>query len=519
MTVPSLIFFFSLILLISIGTDAGNTYAPTYIPNSPTYIPNSAITIPNINTGAATCPQGITFTTIPLGVGTGITGTCTTVPTGAVCTPYAAGGQACYVSTVVKYSEPGAATACAALGGSLVNIQSFAEFYFLAITFPNQVVWINSWQGDAYSGRCIDFTTGGGGTAAITMDDCGQVYVGLCEFKNITCTNGPSSCITGTNLLINGGFELPVCNQPFCSFASIPGWVVLQADNSAGLVKIDTTNLLPCIEGRQCLDLASSGQVNQYFQSFQTVVGASYQLNFYFTTNPSCSATPFTVILMVTVFDNIGTTLQSTPYSSTAGGTSILTTLNWRLQTTQFVATSTLTTIRFSGSTPVPSCGPIIDNVSVTCLSSLINNPITPIPQPIIIPNPNQPIVIPTYPNQPVVVPTYPTTQPVVVPTYPTTQPIITPTYPITQPIVTPNYPITQPIVIPSTQPVVPYPSTHPTTGYPTGPNYPTYPIPSYSQHHQRQHHQRQHHHKPAVRVHKKLADSYSDSYSSFLKD
>jgi len=456
---PSFIFY--LLFLITLATGNNNTVAPTVsstsgyhipiLPTNPAYpILPSTPTIPyNINSGAITCAQGSTFTTLPLGLGSPLIGGCGGAPPGAVCTPSFTGvGQACYVTTALAFNELGASTACAALGGQLANIQSFGEFYYLAASFPNEILWINSWQGDTYGTRCIDFTTGIGGSGAITVGECEHPYNALCEFKNVSCGNAPVGCFPGVNLLINGGFELPICNQPFCYFSTIPGWVVLHSDNTVGAVdEIDTTSVLPCIEGRQCTDLASTGQVNQYFQSFPTVVGATYQLSFDFAANPLCSTTPFTVTLNADIFDSSGTSLQSSssPFSTT-GGTVTPTNLNWMLKTIPFTATTTLSTVHFSGNTPVLNCGPILDNVAVTCLPPT-GIPLIPTISPVLLPYPVTQPIYPTNPIQPIVIPTHPGTQPIVAPTYPTypTYPIhpTYPTYPI-NPInpINPNFPI-----------------------------------------------------------------------------
>jgi len=193
------------------------------------------------------------------------------------------------------------------------------------------------------------------------------------------CGDGTGCCALGSttppcpnnnNLIVNGGFEVPICNGGYCLFNNIDGWIVLQTGALIGaLVEIDNTAFV-CHSGSQCSDMASTGAVNVYLQTFATQPGNTYQLSFWEAANPDCSSSTISVSITASLFDSNGVLLATGTFPFT-GGDSLTspTNMGWTLQTFSFVATTVETTLLFTGTTQFSSCGPVLDDVSVTCTS------------------------------------------------------------------------------------------------------------------------------------------------------
>jgi len=188
-----------------------------------------------------------------------------------------------------------------------------------------------------------------------------------CDGGTGCCSMAPTcSCISGQNLIVNGGFEIPICpSTSYCDVPTIPGWVILDNNGNPGPSgEIDNIAFLNCPQGNQCTDLSTAAQVDQYIQTFYTVPSQQYTLSYYSAANPFCNPSPYTVILNETVFDSNGVILQSTsiPYTTTPNGP-----ITWISHTAVFTATTTLTSLFYAGFTPYLGCGPTLDNVQVTC--------------------------------------------------------------------------------------------------------------------------------------------------------
>jgi len=184
------------------------------------------------------------------------------------------------------------------------------------------------------------------------------------------CNNGTGCCALSAttppcsntnNLIINGGFEAPICNSGFCLFNNIDWWIVLQSDATTGpLVEIDNTAFVP-----QCTDMASTGAVNIYLQTFPTQPGNTYVL-FWEAANPDCSSSTISVSVTASLLDSNGVVLATVSFPFT-GGDSVTNPSNmgWILYTLTFVASTIETTLLFTGTTQFSSCGPVLDDVSV----------------------------------------------------------------------------------------------------------------------------------------------------------
>jgi len=178
----------------------------------------------------------------------------------------------------------------------------------------------------------------------------------------------PGVCPNHNNLIVNGGFEAPICVGAFCLVANIDGWIVLQHDASIGaLVEIDATAFV-CHSGLQCTDMSSNADVNIYIQSFPTIPGNNYNFSFWEAANPECSAGTISVSVAASLFDSNGIILANGVFAFIGGG--LLTSpsnLGWTFHSLVFTATTIETTLIFTGVSPFLSCGPLLDDVSVTC--------------------------------------------------------------------------------------------------------------------------------------------------------
>lgn len=109
----------------------------------------------------------------------------------------------------------------------------------------------------------------------------------------------------GTNLIVNGSFEIPrVPTNGFTKFSSptnFPGWIV-----SSGGVDVVDTNYFPSASGLQSLDLNARSPGNVY-QDISTTAGDTYTLRFALMGNP---APPTIKRMEVTWNSNLLATLE-----------------------------------------------------------------------------------------------------------------------------------------------------------------------------------------------------------------
>jgi len=188
--------------------------------------------------------------------------------------------------------------------------------------------------------------------------------------KEVININSNTNICQNTNLLKNGGFEEPFCSSNTCAFTGIPGWAVYQSSGvPTSQIEINTYSTFATAEGRQCSDMSSGGQVQQYIQSVSTIAGNTYALTYYYSGNPNCDNNAIVMMLNESVYDISRIILHTTVFSYLVGGSvSSPTQMNWASNTIQFKAISKTTNIYFSGYSPVNSCGPVIDNIIVTCI-------------------------------------------------------------------------------------------------------------------------------------------------------
>lgn len=173
-------------------------------------------------------------------------------------------------------------------------------------------------------------------------------------------------------LIVNGSFEQPIINADFVVFNTttqgIPGWTITSND-----VDIVRNNILgtsiEAHDGTQWLDLNgfSRGIIAQFFD---TVVGQSYALRFFYADNPFSNASGSQLGVEktgnFTVRDDSLTLITSGAFSHS---TTTAATADWfDSGIIHFTATSASTRLAFSGDVDSASTGVFLDSVSVTAV-------------------------------------------------------------------------------------------------------------------------------------------------------
>ena len=146
----------------------------------------------------------------------------------------------------------------------------------------------------------------------------------------------------GQNLLVNGSFETPpVTNATRVDYptnlfpwqtttTNFEIWTNGWRNPAAGLGPLDSA------DGRQNLEILSEGTNVTVWQTVPTINGERYAFSFYYSPRPNSASDVFTV------------SLNSNKIFSALEDGSGLTNFDWRRFTTNFVATSNLTTLAFS---------------------------------------------------------------------------------------------------------------------------------------------------------------------------
>jgi hypothetical protein len=189
------------------------------------------------------------------------------------------------------------------------------------------------------------------------------------------------------NLLVNGGFESPSqASVPnFATFnvgtqtstTYITGWTVIQGNvdlttaadygpltNTLDLSSVQDVDLIGNSQG-------SNGVFGGLAQSFATIAGQTYQLTFDYSHNSGrTSSNGFAAQVTVVDANNLANSLFSTVVSQASG------TATWVAFSTDFTATSNLSTLSFIDTQGAFDAGIYLDDVSV----APVNASATPIP-------------------------------------------------------------------------------------------------------------------------------------------
>lgn len=157
------------------------------------------------------------------------------------------------------------------------------------------------------------------------------------------------------NLIVNGSFEdnnVAAGNWAYFDSASVNGW------EGSNLEIWNTFGGVTAPDGKQHAELNAhpyTGSVFSIFQSFNTIVGQTYDVSFFYSARESANeAFSFSVGTLSTLINDhvVG---------------------NWNQYTNSFVANSTSTTLRFT-SADVGTIGNFLDNVVVTTKSNVIES-------------------------------------------------------------------------------------------------------------------------------------------------
>lgn len=158
------------------------------------------------------------------------------------------------------------------------------------------------------------------------------------------------ACFAQANLLVNGSFEdTPVANNSFQNVVAgssfITGWTV--TGTSVDVIAGPTTWIPQ--NGNQSIDLAGTPGPGAVGQSFTTIIGQDYEVNFYLGSNHQGSGDKSVNVYINGVSENL------------TGG---LTNGSWVQFTRTFTASALSTEVKFE-STNSGNFGGAVDNVSV----------------------------------------------------------------------------------------------------------------------------------------------------------
>lgn len=194
-------------------------------------------------------------------------------------------------------------------------------------------------------------------------------------FLLITCVFAVRAA-SAQNLLVNGGFEVPVQGPPFFATFNIPagstyitGWNVVQgnvdltatASYGPGPNTLDPTSV-------QDIDLVgdtngSGGVFGGLSQAFATVTGQQYQLTFHFSHNNGTMSPDYAAQVTVADANAPANTVLSEEVSQAFIDLGIPV---WESFSQTFIANSDLTLLTFINTRGAFNAGIYLDNVSVT---------------------------------------------------------------------------------------------------------------------------------------------------------
>lgn len=167
------------------------------------------------------------------------------------------------------------------------------------------------------------------------------------------------SQVMAAESLINGGFEAPIVAGPCCVTSpptAIPGWTPTPNVNVvAGTFSSSAGNLAK--EGNQYLDLVGEGGQGSISQSFATIIGQVYNLNFWYSHNL------FSGLNSASARLSAGSLSDSITHT---GGTNA--NLNWVYYSNTFTANANTTTLSFVNTAGAGNEGVFLDAVSVVAV-------------------------------------------------------------------------------------------------------------------------------------------------------
>ena len=163
------------------------------------------------------------------------------------------------------------------------------------------------------------------------------------------------SAVASENLIKNGSFEESRAVGPFDGNTTPVEWT-----RESGTVDL-IGSYWQAQQGTQSIDLFGDSPGTIY-QDITTVEGETYRLEYYQSYNPDSADTSQSVAV------SFGGNLRQTSFTN---GSASRTQMNWQLFSSDFVASSTTTRIRFSGQTLASNnqaYGAALDSVSVIAI-------------------------------------------------------------------------------------------------------------------------------------------------------
>lgn len=195
------------------------------------------------------------------------------------------------------------------------------------------------------------------------------------RYFSIACTALAVVLTPAYGGIVNGSFESPVIGA--ATFLNVaPG------GEPAGFDWLVTTNTVdiisqgvlgstaPMASGTQAVDLVGLGSTGGIQQSFSTVAGMSYTLQFSYANNPIAGGSPSA---LVTIKDGSNTLLSQTVTHSTSNGGNF----DWNVFSMNFVASGTTATLQFETSVGGNNGGVFVDDVSVELADTSVPEPAT----------------------------------------------------------------------------------------------------------------------------------------------
>ena len=196
-----------------------------------------------------------------------------------------------------------------------------------------------------------------------------SILTATLTLTSLTLAGRPTQAASFTN----GSFELGPNSAGFITLntgsTAIPGWLVL-GDS------IDYGSGWQASDGTRSVDLSGQGP-GRIQQSFDTILGATYQVLFDLAGNPGGAPTEKLLRVNAT-----GNTNQDYSFDTTG---KTFTAMGWQTLTYNFTATSPSTTLLFTSLTNTPF-GPALDNVRVGTGGGTPVTPVTPVPTPALLP-------------------------------------------------------------------------------------------------------------------------------------
>jgi choice-of-anchor C domain-containing protein len=163
-------------------------------------------------------------------------------------------------------------------------------------------------------------------------------------------------CVTSANLIKNGSFESGE-HAPVSGFIRIhqgetyiPSWDVVSGE-------VDWTAQFTAADGSRCIDL-SGYYLGAIQQSFATEIGSKYRVSFFLAGNPHNQSSGYLIKSLNVLYNN-----EKKLFTFDITGKTI-TNMGWEEISFDFIASSSITTLRFESVSPL-DYGPVIDNVSV----------------------------------------------------------------------------------------------------------------------------------------------------------